>query len=133
MFLSPWPSLIIHTGQLRRFAALSALAFALAATFHHAPAYATPNLVCKPSTGGHGVAPGKAIARIKAKGHWSKRVKTAYGAGWAQFSNAQDPSFKCQRKATLWGCAVSAKPCKELGLTQSEDTHEVKTVSHTTR
>ncbi len=133
MFLSPRPSLINHSEQLRRFATLSALAFALAATFQYAPAHATTNLICKPSAGGHGVAPGKMIAKIKAKGHWSKRVKTAYGASWAQFSNAQDPSFKCQRKATLWGCAVSAKPCKELGFTQSEDTHEVKTVSHTAR
>lgn len=105
-----------------RFLRYAALALVLATAFQHTHADAAPNLTCKPSAGGHGVATGKAIAQIKAKNHWSKRVKIAYGAGWAEFLNAQDTSFKCQKTATLWGCAVSAKPCKALNFTQSEST-----------
>ena len=114
--------------RYERFLCSAALSLALAMVFQHIPVHAAPNLICKPSAGGHGVAAGKAIAKIRAKGHWSKRVETAYGAGWAEFSNAQDTNFKCRKNVSLWGCAVSAKPCTELNLTQSNSTGEVESV-----
>lgn len=120
-------SLKTRSAKPRFFAAISALAIVLAAAMLHAPATAQPNMLCKPSTGGHGVAPGKAIAKIKAKNHWSKLVTNAYGESWAQFSNAQDAGFKCRQTATLWGCALNAAPCKQLDLAKSENGEAIKT------
>ena len=77
-------------------------------------------------------APLATTERTKTKGRplatRSKRVETAYGAGWAEFSNAQDTNFKCRKNVSLWGCAVSAKPCTEFNLTQSNSTGEVESV-----
>lgn len=104
--------------------------FMLAAPLENAYATAASSLTCKASAGGHGIAQSRSIAKIRAKGHWSKQMETVYGAEWASFSNAQETSFKCRQSATLWGCAVNAKPCKELpDLAQSESAGEMKTVS----
>jgi hypothetical protein len=109
-------------------------AFMLAAPLENAYATAAPSQTCKASAGGHGIAESRSIAKIKAKDHWSKRMETVYGAEWASFSNAQETSFKCQQSATLWGCAVNAKPCKEQpDLAQSDSAGEMKTVSQTAR
>ena len=107
-------------------------AFMLAAPLENAYATAASGPTCKASAGGHGIAESRSIARIKAKGHWSKRMETAYGAEWASFANAQETSFRCQQSATLWGCAVNAKPCLEQpDLAQSDYPGETKTSAET--
>jgi hypothetical protein len=59
-------------------------------------------------------------------------METVYGAEWASFSNAQETSFKCRQSATLWGCAVNAKPCKEQAdPALSGSAGEITTVSQT--
>lgn len=107
-------------------------AFVLAAPLENAYATASSSLTCKASAGAHGIAESRSIATIRAKGHWSKRMEAAYGAEWASFSNAQETSFRCQQSATLWGCAVNAKPCMEQpDLAQSESPGEMRTVHRT--
>jgi hypothetical protein len=106
--------------------------FTLAAPLKNAYATAASGLTCKAFAGGHGTAESRSIARIRAKGHWSKRMETVYGAEWASFSNAQETSFKCRQSATLWGCAVNAKPCLERpDLAQSDYPGEIKTSAET--
>ena len=116
-----------------RFAFVSALMLASAAAIVHTPAHAAPDPACKPVTGGHGVGEGEAIARIKAKAHWSKLVTAAYGEDWATFPNAQGAAFNCQANVTLWGCSVVASPCKAPDLAQSESAATVRTARQVTQ
>jgi hypothetical protein len=116
-----------------RSALVFALALASAAAIVHTPAHAAPDPACKPITGGHGVGDGEAIARIKAKAHWSKLVTAAYGEDWAAFPNARGAAFNCQGKVTLWGCSVIATPCKAPDLAQPESAATVRTAQQATQ
>ena len=71
-------------------------------------------------TFGHGSSyDGANSARIRAKRHWRAKVKSRYGAAFANLSKARSRSITCHSSGyhrQLTQCNVSAYPCAERTL-----------------